>query len=206
MWSVFPSTLGVVGAGLPRRPGLWREAREVRQELTWTGCSLAGGRAAGSASRSAALAHQPPHLRPCGRGCWAATSPPVVQEPTCNSHAFRLGGEVQETARLKVGRANPLGMAETTKQHRLVQLDIYANGADFEHRLCPVYHSSPGRFASGNSLQNMPPQTDQNKSYFQLHAPPQTTIHTKCISSYVVHESFLFCKAFPVFTRPAKKC
>lgn len=94
----------MVGADLPQRPGLWSEAWEVKHGLTCTGCLLAGGRAAGSGSRSTVLARQRLYLRRCGRGCWAATSPPVVQEPTCNSHAFSGGGEVQETARSKVGR------------------------------------------------------------------------------------------------------
>lgn len=104
MWNVFSSTLGVVGADLPQRPGLWSEVQEVKRGLTCTGCLLAGGRAAGSALCSVVLARQPLRLRRCARGCWAATGPPVVQEPTCNSHAFSVGGEVQEKACLKIGQ------------------------------------------------------------------------------------------------------
>lgn len=40
-------------------------------------------------------------------------------------------------------------------------------------------------------LRNVPPETARNKSYLQLHAPPQTTIHSLFISSYGIHESFI---------------
>lgn len=56
-----------------------------------------------------------------------------------------------------------------------------------------------------NSLRNVPPQTARNKSYLQLHAPPQTTIPSLCISSYGVHESFLFHKVFSMVTRTVKE-
>ena len=57
-----------------------------------------------------------------------------------------------------------------------------------------------------NGLRNVPPQTAQNKSYLQLHAPAQTTIHSLYISSYGVHESFLFHKLFSMmFTKAVKE-
>lgn len=92
------------------------------------------------------------------------------------------------------GRANPLGMVETIKLHWLAQLNTCANGADFgiDCVQLTATHLGDLPMRTENNLQNLPPQTDQNKSYFQLHASPQTTIHSQRNSSCAVHESFFY--------------
>lgn len=101
MWNIFSSTHVV---DLPGRPDLCRDAQKVKHRLTCSGCWLAGGRVADFGTCSVAHAHRWPYLQRCGRCCWAATSPPVVQEPTCNSYVFSVGGEIQEMGHLKLCR------------------------------------------------------------------------------------------------------
>lgn len=207
MWNIFSSTHVV---DLPGRPDLCRAAQKVKHRLTCSECWLAGGRVADFGTCSVAHAHRWPYLQRCGRCCWAATSPPVVQEPTCNSYVFSVGGEIQEMGHLKLCR-------QTHSRNNIDNKIILSGSAEHLWGMKQVLRNDClqlARILMGDSavgkkkkdLEDMPPQMAWNKGHLQLLAPQQTTACSLCISSCGVHDCFLnlLYKVFYAFTRALK--
>lgn len=61
--------------------------------LTYIECLLVVGKEEEFLKYSLIHVHQQMHPWRCRRHCLAATDPPVVQEPTCNSYLFSLDWE-----------------------------------------------------------------------------------------------------------------